>query len=288
MAIAYIDQHAHPDAIPWYRSRPAEPGGSAFRLSVTQAIAIPNISLDAVLDRILVNPSRGADLIIVGHGREEGLSMRLVAGSASRARADLIRQLASDRGTPDALFGSMPPVPVSRVATLAQITEQQVVQLRMKMNRVRALTLTHVAFRACKLGVRRDVLRAYKPFFGCKVLSAPDLRDTYGTIRHGSPTVNMNQWITQHSPGHHMYVYGTAPNRIAIATSGGEDDDHTYTVDFAYENPTALANWTAQYLGSHRSGAFAYHGQWRTHPRANKPQIVFVGDPDYNEHIVVV
>ena len=287
MATAFVDTHAHPAALPWYSSGRTEPAGTAHALALTRAVGIGNISLDSLLDSILVNARQGDDLIVVGHGREGGLSMRLVAGAPSRARAELITQLAADRPTPDPLLGSMPAIPAAHAASVCQITEAQVGQLRAKMNRVRALTLTHVAFRACKMGMWPNVLRAYKPFFGCKLVSAPDLRDTYGTIRPGTPTANMNQWIAGHSHPHRVFVYNSAPNRVAIATTGGQDDDHTYSLDFAYESAQALGSWTTRYLGGPSAASFPYHGQWLTYPGPGEPQILFVGDPRYNAHIVV-
>ena len=288
MVTAFVDTEAHPAALPWYSAGRTEPAGTARALSVTRAVGISNISLDVVLDRILAHCSRRDDVIIVGHGREGGLSMRLVAGSEGRARAELIGLLAADRPTQDPLLGTMPPTPVARAAPVCQLSETQVTQLRAKMNRVRALNLNHVAFRACKMGGWPDVLRGYKPFFGCQIVSAPDLRDTYGTIPPGAPRANMDHWIAQHSRHRHMVVYGVSPDRIAISTAGGQTDDHTYTVSFACESSEALANWTTRYLGATSATAFPYHGQWRTHAGTNEAQIIFVGDPQYNSHIVVV
>src|SRR5262245_22481163 len=101
MATAFVDTHAHPAAVPWYSSGRSEPGGTARALPVSQAIGIGNISLDSLLDSILAHASRGDDIIIVGHGREGGLSMRLLAGTEARARAEAVGQLAADRPTQD-------------------------------------------------------------------------------------------------------------------------------------------------------------------------------------------
>ncbi|MCC7285108.1 MAG: hypothetical protein IT503_02910 [Burkholderiaceae bacterium] len=288
MAIAFVDTGAHRAAVSWYSSGCPEPAGTASALIVTRSIGIDDISLGKLLDRILSSASQGTDLIVVGHGRETGLSMRLLPTSQVRARADVISQLAADRPRPDSLFGSTPAVSPANAAAICMATEHQVEELREKMNRVRALTLTHVAFRACKMGQRPDILLAYKRFFGCKLVSAPDLRDTYGVISPGTPLQNMTLWIERHSNHRHMSVYGNTPNRIAISTAGGQSDDHSYTLDFAYESTQALTNWTRQYLGRPVAAAFPYHGQWVTNPGPNDPQIVFVGDARYNAHIRVV
>jgi hypothetical protein len=58
-------------------------------------------------------------------------------------------------------------------------------------------------------------------------------------------------------------------------------------LDFAHENLQALGNWMTRYLGLVSAAAFPYHGQWLTHPGPRQAQILFVGDPQYNAHIVV-
>lgn len=284
--IAFVDTNAHAAAMPWYRTNPREPIGSGRVLQVSQAESLSPASLDGLLDAILRNASATDNIIIVGHGREGGLSMPLFPRSPSRARAEIVALLAADRAT-----GGFLPTPArssAEVAPVCGISPTQVDQLRAKMNRVRALRLQHVALRACNTGGWPDVLRMYKPFFDATEVSAPDRRDTYGTLNPGVPIADMDGWVRSHSRGH-IYVEGDAPNRVGIQTEGGATEDHAYSVAIAVESLPGLNAWAARnQIAGTGAGTRLYHGQFQTYGFARQPRIVFCGTTDYANHIVVV
>jgi hypothetical protein len=147
-----IDAEAHHDADAWYRLRRAEPIGGGQSISIGSTYPLSRYSLDSILDTILDRVSGGSDLIIVGHGRETGLSARLFQSSRDqRFRSEIATALATDR--PSESDGiRLPAISVARAAEICMISEQQVTSLRAKMNRVRAKRLGHVAFRACLMG----------------------------------------------------------------------------------------------------------------------------------------
>lgn len=283
--LAFVDIRAHRQALPWYRTGPREPIGRNRTVQVSGAVPVSPVSLNGLLDAILQNARAGDSIIIVGHGREGGLSMPLFPHSPSRARAELVALLASDR--PASGFLPMPARPSAEVAPICGLTAAQVDQLRSKMVRLRALRLQHVALRACNTGGWPDVLRMYKPFFDATEVSAPDRRDTYGELRIGAHVPDLDRWLRDHADGH-TYVEGNAPDRVAIQTVGGASEEHSYAAAIATESSAGLDAWAARNQISGSGASRLYHGQFNTYGAPGSPRIVFSGTQDYASHIVVV
>jgi hypothetical protein len=289
MARAIIDEAAHPQAMNWYAGHPTEPGGTTaartlVTLAVTSHVGLRGITLEAVLDDIIANVRSGEDVIIVGHGREGGLSMPLVTGSEARARAEHLGALAGDRAARDPLLGVLPPRADAEVAAQLGLAVPVVARIRAKMNAVRALRLRHVALRACNLGAWPNVLASFRPFFGCAHVSAPDLRDTFG---HANPVLEpgLAHFDRRFGRGWHRTTYAAAAGRVVIATRGGAADEHGYDLSVGSDSEATLAAWKRRYLG--RNGPFVYHGAWVTTPAPAEPQVIFVGDPAYAGHIIL-
>lgn len=283
--LAFVDIRAHRQALPWYRTGPREPIGRNRTVQVSGAVPVSPVSLNGLLDAILQNAHAGDSIIIVGHGREGGLSMPLFPHSPSRARAELVALLASDRAASG--FIPMPARTSTEVAPICGLSVAQVDELRSKMVRLRALRLQHVALRACNTGGWPDVLRMYKPFFDATEVSAPDRRDTYGELRIGAPVADLDRWVREHVDGH-TYVEGTAPDRVAIQTIGGASEEHSYDAAIAVESRAGLDAWAARNHVSGTGAARLYHGQFCTYGAPGSPRIVFSGTQDYASHIVVV
>jgi hypothetical protein len=288
-----IDAEAHPDAAPWYGLRRAEPIGGGHSISIGSTYALPRYSLDSILDTIIARVSGGADLIIVGHGRETGLSARLFQSSRDqRFRSEIANALATDRATRSGDI-PLPAISVARAAELCMITEAQVTDLRAKMNLVRAKRIGHVAFRACLMGAWPDTLDPYLQFFGCRSVSALDIRDTFGhfTVLRVEP--RFDDWVAAHRRrSWHCYVYGETPDRVALATRGGESDEHSYTIEVAAESQSGFRDWrqanlTEGGLSRNARELIYYHGCIYRNPLGNMTKrVMFVGDPDYDSHVV--
>lgn len=283
--LAFVDIRAHRQALPWYRTGPREPIGRNRAVQVSAAIPLTVMSLDGLLDAVIQNAHQGDSIIIVGHGREGGLSMPIFPHSPSRARAELVALLASDRTASG--FIPMPARPSADIAPVCGLTVAQIDQLRAKMVRIRALRLQHVALRACNTGGWPDVLRMYKPFFDATEVSAPDRRDTYGELRIGAPVADLDRWVVEHRDGH-MYVEGVAPDRVALQTVGGASEEHSYSVAIAAESGAGLEAWAARNQISGTGAVRLYHGQFSTYGAPGVPRIAFSGTQDYASHIVVV
>jgi hypothetical protein len=288
-----IDSSAHPDADAWYRLRRAEPIGGGRSIGIGSTFPLTRYSLDSILDTVIDRVSGGSDLIIVGHGRETGLSAKLFQSSRDqRFRSEIATMLATDRASErDGL--RLPPISVARAAEICMISEPQVTSLRAKMNQVRAKRLGHVAFRACLMGAWPDTLDPYREFFGCRSVSALDLRDTYGHFALARTEPRFDSWVDHRRRGRHAwhcYVYGEAPDRVAVATRGGENDEHSYQLEAAAESDSGFRNWrgsnltTGGFSSSHN--VIYYHACFHRTPIGGSKRIIFVGDPDYESHVV--
>lgn len=288
MAIAFIDAAAHRHAVAWYRLTPFETMGS-YRAPVTRAVPIARISLEAVLEAILATPPDAGkrDVIIVGHARDIGLAMPLSSHGRAQSRVDMIRMLAADRGSAD---GLAPPVSAREISQVSGLPERAVDTLRDKMNRVRALRINSVSFRACNIGRWIDTLRDYRRFFGCARVTAPDVRDSYGRIDPGRPAPQLDHWLRQHGSngGRNAWTVGQAPGRIAFSASRAASEAHSYSIAMACERADALRDWQMQALGRASNGPFIYHGMYMTYAAPGQPQVVFVGEREFGNHIVSV
>ncbi len=295
MAKVFVDTSAHRPhrsggidyATRWYRACSAEPASPRQNLAIQNVVPLNPVCLDGLLDGILANCSAGDDIIVVGHGRENGLSMRLLPGSDTRAQSTAVSSLGMMSETVMDGF-RVPAVPIDEAARTCQITPGEVTALRAKISRVRALRLGHVALRGCKIGAWPDVLQMYKPFFGCREVSAPTYRDTYGVI---NPTIESDldgwsaRWLRSHRNSHtHSY---TAAG-VVVATAGGVSDEHSFTVGLAASSSASLAAWESQYVGSRSTGEFSFHGQWLTLIVTGQARIIFTGDSNYVSQLAVV
>ena len=92
------------------------------------------------------------EIVVVCHGWSDGLAIPLTSGGShlGGAQRQQIFPLSADRSFDDGLIKS-PIISVADVAAQAHLSEQQITNLRAKMNQVRGLNLKHVAFRACNM-----------------------------------------------------------------------------------------------------------------------------------------
>ncbi len=285
MAVVVIDQAAHAHAADWYGTRPSEPAGNDLSLSADVVVSLSGITLDAVLTEILGRTSHGGDVVIVCHARDMGLALPLLQGVATRARFDAVGALSADHATDSDGIPS-PAMSPGEAAPMLRMSEAQVGSLRQKMARVRQLGLRHVALRGCNVGAWTNSLVTYKDFFGCRSLSGPTLRDTYGAV---TPEIvsELAPWLGRH-PGWHTFQESFPGGQVAIATHGGETDEHAYTINVAAQSPAALAEWGTVHLGRAPGGSLFYHGMWQTSASPGSPRIHFVRDAAYASHLTTV
>ena len=286
MATVIIDAAAHAHAADWYNSHRGEPAGNGLTLTGDTVVPLRNLTIDSVLDEILRRARSGGDVVLVCHARDLGLALPLITGSAVRARSEAIGQLAIDQPTDDPVIPT-PAISAAQAAPVLMMSEAQVAALRVKMNRVRALHLRHVALRGCNVGTWSDTLPIYKRFFGCSSLSGPRLRDTYGVIDPGAPVADLTRWGAHHNHWH-TFFDGPSGNQVGVATHGGDTEEHSYQIALAYQTAQGLQDWGTRHLNGAVSAAFFYHGMWLTSATPGSPRIYFIGDSDYADHLTVV
>jgi hypothetical protein len=286
VAIVLIDAAAHAHAADWYSSGRGDPSGNGLTLTGDTVLPLHNLTIDTVLDEIIRRARSGGDVILVCHARDMGLALPLITGGPVRARTEAIGQLAIDQPTADPVLPT-PAISAAEAAPVLMMSEAQVAALRVKMNQVRALRLRHVALRGCNVGTWSDTLPIYKRFFGCGSLSGPRMRDTYGAIDPGAPMADLTRWSSQHNHWHIFYD-GSTGNQVALATTGGQSEEHSYQIALAYQTTQGLQDWGTRHLRGAVSGSFFYHGMWETSAAPGSPRIHFVGDADYASHLQVV
>lgn len=179
LAIIQGGERGHPFAPPWYRSNPVEPIGNSSQIVVKDVTVLEDMTLDSIMDVII--RAKQTEILVVCHGWSEGLAIPLMKGRGitGGAQRQQIFPLSADRAFEDGGIKT-PIISAKDVADQAHMSEQQVTALRAKMNQIRALSLAHVAFRACDMGQSTDSLQAFRNFFGAKSVSAPQLEDSYG------------------------------------------------------------------------------------------------------------
>jgi hypothetical protein len=124
-------------------------------------------------------------------------------------------------------------------------------------------------------------------------VSALDLRDTYGRFTLTRAEPRFDDWVASHRRrSWHCYVYGETPARVAVATRGGESDEHSYAIEVAAESESGFRDWRRANL---TEGGFSrnarepvyYHGCiYRTPLGHMNKRIIFVSDADYDTHVV--
>ncbi len=288
MAIAFIDAAAHRQAVPWYQSSPFETMG-AYRAQVTRAVPIARITLEGLLDAILATPADASkrDVIVVGHALAIGLAMPLTSHGRMQSRVEAIRMIGADSEAPGGLAAA---VSTREVGQVCRLPERAVESLREKMNRVRALRLNSVSFRACNIGRWSDTLRDYQRFFGCSRVTAPDLRDTFGRADSALQTSQLDRWVQHHrrNARFNTWVTGQAPGRLAFSAERVSREAHSYEIVMAHERADMLSAWQTRVLGRASSGPFLYHGMFITDVAPGDPSVVFVGEREFASHIVTV
>lgn len=190
LAIIQGGVRGHPSAPPWYDAHPAEPLGNKSKIVVTDVVVQRAMTLESIMDTIIERNQK--QVVIVCHGSSEGLAIPFVHGSSVGAESSNISRLSADR-----VFKNRDGhnTPITRDDGMShQISEKAIKGLRVKMNQIRDIGLDHVAFRNCDMGRSVATLDEFRLLFGAKSLSAPKLKDSYGTF---TPVINkeIKTWV---------------------------------------------------------------------------------------------
>lgn len=288
-AIAIIQggPKGHPHAPLWYRASPVEPIGNRSSISISDVALIEKISVAAILD-VIIAAKGTTEVLVVSHGGGSGLAIPIMDGSSAGAQREIITAVSADHPGEEVGFGGTkiktPVISDKDVADLARLKEPEVKALRTKMNQVRAMKLTHVAFRACNMGIKTETLDAFRGFFGARSVSAPKEFDTYGDF---SPSIggDLEGWAKAlRKSGYHISVDG----HVGFGTRN-TDNPLTYRIVSRADSKDAFRAWVREHIVDRGWGprGVIFHGMKALHTLGpNAPSVYFVRDAEFISRIV--
>ncbi len=158
-------------AVRYYTRFPDEVVERGISIIVERPSRVPHTSLSELLKAIIqawsTKSFEGSDLLLVTHGNERGLTMRLFPGHRSDARSDNLEVLMSNDSEKDK-------------ATKLYLTTAQVRELVDHMDQVRSLKISGIEFRGCNIGRQSRNVGLLKDFLGTNSAAAPDVLSIYG------------------------------------------------------------------------------------------------------------
>jgi hypothetical protein len=286
LAIIQGGPKGHPHAPLWYRTSPVEPIGGSSVITVKDVQILDRMTLEAILDVIVANQGT-SEVLIVSHGTGGGLAIPVRQGARSGADAIVVRTLAANRSREDVGWdGTKTKAPIisdEAAAEIAILHEDQVRQLRAKMNQVQNMKLKHVAFRACNMGVEKATMHVFREFFGATSVSAPILLDSYGKFApeiHGS----LEAWAKKKKKdGYHISIDEGVAYGINRAPHSIE-----YLIRASAASKDVFKKWVAKHIaeGAWGSGGVIYHAMVVSHAAPTEPIIYFVRDVEFISQIV--
>jgi hypothetical protein len=232
-------------ALNYYKRFPEEPVATNITIVVENLQLVADMSLDTLLQAIIdawANKSfTGSDLVLVTHGNENGLTMRLFPGHKTDSRSDVLSTLMGSGST-------------QSIALALSITEAQATGLIAKMNQVRTLNIGWVEFRGCTIGQRQNNLKVLKDFLNATSVSGPDLLSTFanlptvGVIKTGS----MDIFVRTHLGTH---LSGLPDGRFAFfrQPAGGHSD----IVSANTESRLVTPEWLSKFMSNTSPGSTA-------------------------------
>jgi hypothetical protein len=282
MAVALINTAAHPAAVPYFTQYPLEPIPNKKFVTIDKVgelvdkvkvhgheTASQLTNLTTLLTAILGKAKAGGDLVIVMHGNDAGLFIRIATGIGFNLPA----MRALDMG----LGGRAED---DETQKLLHLTPNEWTSLKAQMLKMQALGLNRVDLRACVVGSDPDVMWYLQRIFNCAVCCAPKLYDFYGLMDLGAPTKDPKVW-EKWSASHPRANIQTFP-------SGRFAFDHTISensikVQAMTDSQEAAAEWVARNLpkGTYSSGPIFFHGL-----TDKKSPLIFAGDPRYRDSLV--
>ncbi|MFN7938070.1 MAG: hypothetical protein U0R19_32375 [Bryobacteraceae bacterium] len=281
LAIIQGGPRGHPSAPPWYGTHPVEPIGNKSKIVVTDSVVQRAMTLESILDAIIERNQK--DVVIVCHGAPQGLAVPFVVGSSVGAESENISRLSADRVMKNKDGMNTPIIPDDGMSR--QISAERIRGLRKKVNQVRDIGLDHVAFRNCDLGKSLETLEAFRLLFGAKSLSAPKLKDSYGTF---TPMINrdIKAWAeTRKKAGFRVWI----DHGVAFGTRHAKTIAQTeYEIVCRAPDVDTFRAWVRAHIVDSLSDTLSvvYHGmedQSVSDPTA--PVIYFIRDREFVANI---
>lgn len=281
LAIIQGGPRGHPSAPPWYGTDPVEPIGNKSQIVVNDVDVQNAMTLESIMDTIIERNQK--QVVIVCHGSPEGLAIPFVLGSSVGAESPNISRLSADRVLKNREGMNTPIIPDDGMSR--QISARQIRGLRVKMNQVRDIGLDHVAFRNCDLGKSMDTLEAFRLFFGAKSLSAPKLKDSYGTF---TPVINreIKSWVdARRKDGFRVWIDRGVAFGMRLARTIAQTE---YAIVCRAPDIETFRAWVRAHISNSLSDTLSvvYHGmEDRYVADSTAPVIYFIRDSEFVANI---
>jgi hypothetical protein len=275
MAIALINTKAHPAAVPYFTRFPKEPipKASGEFVTVEKTASLADWQLTTLLDAMIKNIKAATDVLIVMHGNDAGLFIKV--GPNVGFNVAVMRMLVS------ALEGRTSDADMLGYLNLNPRTgADEWKRLKDRILKMQALGIRRVDLRACNVGKDADVMYYLQKIFNCDICCAPKAYDVYGMVDLGRPTKDPRVWadwlknhqganVQSSKSGRFAYLHTIAGDSIKIEAMTDSDD--------------AAAEWVGRNLppGNYSSGTIYYHGL-----TPDRRALVLAGDARYRDYLV--
>lgn len=270
--VAFIDTSAHPTADNFYRSFPNEPippEKPARFVTVEKIVALPKMSLEALLEKITANVKKSGSVLTVSHGTDAAMLISIGPPKNNvKLGYDVLDLLERNRDGKES---------DRQTAERLKLKASGFAALKQAIEGIHKLELKRVDMRACRIGSNEFTMNRFRKFFNCQTLSAPILYDTFGPIPFGkidSSQSTWSGWLQKHKKA---TVYGRSPNRFALDYIIGSK----VMLSALAESRKAVDDWVAAHLpeGNYTKGPLHYHGV------TDKSSIVFSGEPAFRANL---
>ena len=278
-------KNVHPAAGPYYLQFPSEPiprARSDDYLTVAPPVALTDNLATAVLAEIAAKVPKKGSVLLVCHGTDKNIKLRIGKGEDDVLQAEALQVLREnvEKKLDDAEAARRLKFPGATAGDPTGVVRLNA--LKAAMARVQALELRRIDLRACNTGRNTDTLKRLQWFFNADLCCAPDSWDAFGPLPSPAYTRNPRDWrdFLKKHPANSMIDDGT--RRYALGyTLGGRTMLSAMATD-----PEAVNPWAEKYLPPKLTStgvAAGYYGLTR-----DMKHLIFPGEPEYRDRLVSV
>ena len=278
MATALVLAANLASAVTYYRLFPREPIKAVDQfVNVPRALTTQD-RVAAVMEAIAKNEKSGGSVVIVCHGTDTALAMRLGTGPAGLG-TDILRNL---MGALDGKYSDADMAQRLGFDPKTGLAEWQ--KLKASILKVWSLNLARVDLRACEVGKTPALMYYLQRLFNCDVCCAPKAFDVFGSIvleKDGlGPTQNEQSWRKWLAANPGASRLGSGASLFAWKPIILSDSVKVEAMAASWE---AAQNWVARHLpaGGYKRGSIPYHALTPA-----KDRLIFAGDGDYRSWLV--
>jgi hypothetical protein len=273
MVVALILAKNQAAAASYYARFPREPIKAPGQfVDVTATKMTKDDQLATLLDAIIRNVARGGNVVVVCHGVD--LALMIKVGGRTSLALEVMRILvyAMDGKIADA---DMP----NRLGFDKATGARQWADLKKLIQGVWNLRLNRVDFRACQIGKSPAPMYFLQRLFNCNVYCAPKGWDVFGSVSVGKPTQNeqvWKQWLERHRKA---TIVGAGADRFALQYEIGG----SVKMEVLAASDDAAQAWVRLHLppGNYRTGDIFYHAV-----TPDYKTLIFAGDAGYRDQLV--